>query len=180
MNSEKDVKLAALFAKAQLGETSSYEEFLNEASRILRRFLSNRADPNAVEDILQETLLAIHRVRHTYTPGRPIGPWLYAICSNRMTDFYRRSRRRQQVEVELDETSEKYFQDQSKEEGLGRMVYEILSRLPERQRRIIELLKIQGLTVKEVAVHTGMSESSVKITAFRGYEAVRRIFGVHR
>jgi RNA polymerase sigma-70 factor (ECF subfamily) len=51
-------------------------------------------------------------------------------------------------------------------------------KLPERQRRIIELLKIQELSVREVAAQTGMSESAVKVAAFRGYEAIRKIFGV--
>ena len=180
VDSERDKQLAALLVQAQLGEAAAYEKFLIETSQILRRFLCKRVEKDMVEDVLQETLLTIHRVRHTYTPGRPVGPWLYAICMHRMTDFYRRSRRIQTVEVELDENSETFVQDQHTGDGLNGLVHDILSRLPDRQRRIIEMLKIYGLSVKEVASHTGMSESSVKITAFRGYEAISRIFGVNK
>ena len=57
---------------------------------------------------------------------------------------------------------------------------EALASLPEKQRQVIKLLKVQGMSVKEVSVATGMSESSVKVTAFRGYEAIREIFGASK
>ena len=68
----------------------------------------------------------------------------------------------------------------SEENKRGRSVREALADLPEKQRKVIELLKVQGLSVKEVSAHTGMSESAVKVTAFRGYETIRRIFGVDK
>jgi RNA polymerase sigma-70 factor (ECF subfamily) len=125
------------------------------------------------EDVLQDTLLSIHKARHTYLPGRPVGPWLYAICGHRMTDFYRWHRRVESVEILL---SDGAAEPSSEENKRGSSVREALAGLPEKQRHVIELLKVQGLSVKEVAVTTGMSESSVKVTAFRGYEAIRRIF----
>jgi RNA polymerase sigma-70 factor (ECF subfamily) len=134
-----------------------------------------------VEDVLQETLLTLHRARHSFLPGRPIGPWLYAIGEHRMVEFYRRHRRIEAVEMSTD-LQEIAATDGSEleAEGLGALVWEALLKLPRKQRTIIECLKLQDLSVKEVAVQAGMSESAVKITAFRGYEGIRKMLGVKR
>ena len=47
--------------------------------------------------------------------------------------------------------------------------------LPERQRQVIELLKFEDLSVRDVAARLGMSEANVKVTAHRGYRALRRL-----
>jgi len=91
-----------------------------------------------------------------------------------MTDFYRWHRRVEKVEIALTED----IDPQSEENKRGRSVLEALAGLPEKQQQVIKLLKVQGLSVKEVSAATGMSESSVKVTAFRGYESIRQIFGV--
>ena len=178
MDPNQDQELAALLAYGQKGDSVAYEKFLLEASVVLRRFLIRRMKTiEMAEDVLQDTLLAIHRARHTYLPGRPVGPWLYAICGHRMTDFYRWHRRVERVEAMV--MNEK-TDSASEETKRGQSVREALAGLPEKQRKVIELLKVQGLSVKEVSAHTGMSESSVKVTAFRGYETIRRIFGVDK
>jgi RNA polymerase sigma-70 factor (ECF subfamily) len=171
--------LAGLLAEAQAGDQAAYERFLVEASAVLRRFLSRRmGDAEPVEDVLQETLLSIHRARHTYLPGRPLGPWLYAICEHRMTDFHRRQRRIERREVTApDDLAERAAPLPPRASERGSVVREALARLPERQRQVIELLKIHDFSVKEAAAHTGMSESAVKVTAFRGYRAIRRLLG---
>lgn len=178
MDSDQDRELAALLAKAQKGDTDAYERFLLEASVVLRRFLMRRMkNVEMAEDVLQDTLLSIHRARHTYLPGRPVGPWLYAICGHRMMDFYRWHRRVESVETELIDNIERPTHELK---NRARSVLEALAGLPAKQRRVINLLKVHGLSVKEVAGATGMSESSVKVTAFRGYESIRKIFGVDR
>jgi RNA polymerase sigma-70 factor (ECF subfamily) len=180
LDSERDTKLAGLLILAQGGDQIAYEEFLIETAEILRRFLSKRMDFDMVEDVLQDTLLSVHRFRHTYLPGRPVGPWLYAICNNRMVDFYRRKRRIQRVESGLDVTDQTVVEMRQHDRSTNGNALDALNKLPERQRRIIGMLKICGFSVKEVATHTGMSESSVKITAFRGYEAIRKLLGIKR
>ena len=175
MDSDQDHDLAGLLAEGQKGDHAAYEKFLLEASVVLRRFLRRRMkDPEKAEDVLQDTLLSIHRARHTYLPGRPVGPWMYAICGHRMTDFYRWHRRVEKAEIALTED----IDPQSDENKRGSSVLEALAGLPEKQQQVIKLLKVQGLSVKEVSNATGMSESSVKVTAFRGYESIRQIFGV--
>ena len=180
LNSDQDKKLAALLVLAQQGDQVAYEEFLIATAGILRRFLSKRMDFDMVEDVLQDTLLSVHRFLHTYLPTRPVGPWLYAICNNRMVDFYRQKRRIQLVESGLDFNDQTVTQMEHKDRAANVNAIDALRRLPERQRRIIGMLKIHGLSVKEVAIQTGMSESSVKITAFRGYETIRKLFGIKK
>ena len=183
MNPARDQQLAELLHKAQGGDQVAYERFLREASVVLRAFLAKRmrSASDRVEDVLQETLLTVHRARHSYLTGRPIGPWLYAICEHRMAEFYRRHRRIEAVEISA-ELEGMGVADRSEPEaqGLGDLAWEALMRLPLKQRVIIEYLKLQDLSVKEVAVQAGMSESAVKITAFRGYEAIRKMLGVKR
>jgi RNA polymerase sigma-70 factor (ECF subfamily) len=180
LDPERDNELAVLLAEAQKGDQGAYEKFLREASVMLRGFLIRRMGRVEIaEDVLQETLLSVHRARHTHIPGRPVAPWLFAICQHRMTDYYRRHRRIERVEVlATEEVVELGYTTDTAEYHRGNYVLEALARLPEKQRQVIELLKLQGFSVKEVAVLTDMSESSVKVTAFRGYEAIRRIFGV--
>jgi RNA polymerase sigma-70 factor (ECF subfamily) len=180
LNPDRDKRLAGLIAKAQQGDQIAYEEFLTETAITLRRFLIKRVDRGVVEDILQDTLLSIHKFLHTYLPHRPVGPWIYAICSNRIADFYRRQRRIERFESRVEVTSEAAIQAGPQSSTSEGTVIGALHKLPDRQRRIIELLKIYGLSVKETAIQTGMSESSVKVTAFRGYEAIRKLMGVKR
>lgn len=181
MNPARDQQLAALLIRAQDGDQTAYESFLREASTVLRAFLARRmrSASDRVEDVLQETLLAVHRARHSFLPDRPIGPWLYAIGEHRLAEFYRRLRRIEAVEMSTDLQSIAVADLSAPEaEGLGALVWEALMKLPRRQRVIIERLKLHDLSVKEVAMQTGMSESAVKITAFRGYEGIRRMLRV--
>ena len=183
LNSARDQQLAGLLLEAQDGNQVAYERFLREVSAVLRPFLSKRmsAASDRVEDVLQDTLLAVHRARHSYLEGRPIGPWLYAICEHRMAEFFRRHKRIQRVEVSAEPEVVEAAGDSLPQPGaLGVLVHEALMKLPHKQRTIIEFLKIQELSVKEIAMQTGMSESAVKITAFRGYEAIRKMLGLKR
>ncbi len=165
---------------AQEGDKGAYERFLYEASQVLRSFLSRRmGEIQMVEDVLQDTLLSVHRARHTFRPQKPVGPWLYAICEHRMTDFYRRYRRLERIEVSTPDDIEDIVaaSPDRQDDDRGAQVRAALEKLPDKQRKVIELLKIHGLSVKQVAAQTGMTESSVKVTAFKGYEAIRRSFG---
>jgi RNA polymerase sigma-70 factor, ECF subfamily len=174
-----DRELAAMLVLAQQGDRQAYETFLLEVAAVLRGFLMRRMrSREVVEDVLQETLLTIHRARHSYLPGRPVGPWLYAICEHRMSDFQRRRRRIERVEVPGAEAPATMVTEPSA--SPPHSVMEALGSLPGRQRRVIELLKLQELSVREVAARIGMSESAVKVAAFRGYEAIRRMIGVRR
>ena len=177
MDPVRDTELASLLARGQRGDKAAYEQFLRGASPVLRAFLLRRMPAADVEDVLQDTLIAIHDARATYEPSRPVGPWLYAICSHRMSDFYRRARRLERI-VQRAGTGECAVQAPNGVSDRIAGVLEAMVMLPARQRRVVELLKLADLSVKEVARRTGMKESTVKVTAFRGYKTIRRFLGV--
>jgi RNA polymerase sigma-70 factor (ECF subfamily) len=190
MDGARDHELASLLTRAQRGDADAYEQFLRAAAHELRGFLRRRmrADDDA-EDVLQDTLIAVDAARATYQPGRAVAPWLYAICSHRMLDFYRRRRRSERLAARVSSVppssspSESSSESSESSQALADRVaaaLDALRSLPARQRRVVELLKLSDLSVKEVAARTGMNESAVKVTAFRGYEGMRRLLGVER
>jgi RNA polymerase sigma-70 factor (ECF subfamily) len=172
--------LSKLLLDAQEGDGVAYELFLSKVSDMLIPFIRKKIDRNEfLEDILQETLISIHRSRHTYLPGRPLEAWVYVICDHRITDFYRKIRRVEKSELKFPEEIDHLvsFQEGLKEEAtLG--LDSLLDQLPEKQRRVITLMKIEGLSIKEVSIKLNMTVSSVKVTAFRGYETLKRLKGV--
>ncbi len=176
MDSKLESELSALLRQAQAGNKTAYESFLRETSVVLRAFLLKRMDISGAEDVLQETLISIHRSRHTYRPERPLAPWLYAICENRMLDYFRQQRRRERGEANL----KRELANSVSELESATTLLTAVSKLPGPQRKIIELLKIQDLSIRDVSIQLKMSESAVKATAHRGYETIRKIFGVKR
>ena len=182
MNPARDQQLAELLLRAQGGDRAAYDSFLREASEVLRAFLAKRmmSASDRVEDVLQETLLTVHRARHSFLPDRPIGPWLYAICRHRMIEFFRRHRQIEAIEISTEVPEGPAPGESPAEAEASSQVWEALRKLPRKQRMIIESLKLRDLSVREVATQSGMSESAVKVTAFRGYQSIRKMLDVKR
>lgn len=184
MNDQRDEQLRKLLSMAQDGDRLSYELFLKELSAELRPFLMRQIQASEkVEDVLQEILISVHKAKHTYDPAKPIAPWVYAIARNRMMDFFRSFRSRQKMEFSIVEGMElenkEDFDPVNESDQLGR-VETALRKLPWIQRQIIQLLKIEEKSVKDVAADLQMSEGAVKMTASRGYKAIRKALGVSR
>lgn len=178
MEQDQDKRLSELLASAQAGDNRAYQTFLIEASAELRRFLAHKLNgADQVEDILQETLIAIHKARHTYLPDRPLGPWIYAIAKFKLSDSFRKSLSSSKHETGVIELPE-YFLEPEREPDRLAELEAALRKLPGKQKQIIELMKGQGLSTKEVALKLGMSESAVKVTAHRGYKEIRRSLGI--
>lgn len=161
---------------AQDGDRQAYEDLLTRVAALVRAFVRRRVGDIAwSDDVVQECLVALHRARHTYDPARPFAPWLYAIAQNRLVDALRAQRRRLlheiHVEAELATASRRPEQER---DALSQDLRRAVADLPENQRRVIELLKFEDMSVREVAARLGMSESNVKATAHRGYRALRR------
>jgi len=141
-------------------------------TRIVRAYARARLGATLADDVVQETLISVHRARHTYDPRRPFGPWLLAIAHSRVVDAVRRERRRSMTEGHLDEEA---AGEAHAENAPGLRLVQALEQLAPRQRRVIELLKLEGLSAKEVARALGLSVSNVKVIAHRGYHALRRM-----
>jgi RNA polymerase sigma-70 factor (ECF subfamily) len=168
---------ARWMARAQAGDQAAYRALLEDVSSELRAFLRRRLrDPHAVEDVVQEILLTVHRARHTYDPARPFEPWLMAIARHTAVDAFRRDRRRARVERLADD--DEALDVASNESGAELPLRAALDGLPESQREALELLKIQGLSVEEAAAQSGVSEGALRVRVHRAYRALRaRLLG---
>jgi RNA polymerase sigma-70 factor (ECF subfamily) len=175
VNSEQEAELGRLMIATQRGDRQSYETLLTRVAGLVQAFVRKRAGDVAwCDDVVQESLLAVHRARHTYDPKRPFVPWLYAIVQNRFIDALRLQRRRLLRELQADGTLDHGARAMQERDAFFRDVRRAVSALPENQRRVIELLKFEDLSVREVAARLGMTETNVKVTAHRGYRALRR------
>ena len=170
MLDDRSVRRARWMERVQDGDGDAYRALLDDIRPALLAFLQRRvADPHAVEDIYQETLIAMHRARHTYDPARPLEPWLFAIARNVAVDHNRRDLARLSRELLLETPPEAAA---AWEAGDGRLT-EALGRLPPAQREAFEMLKIEGLSVAAGAARARISEGALRVRAHRAYKAIR-------
>jgi RNA polymerase sigma-70 factor (ECF subfamily) len=131
-----------------------------------------------IDDVVQETLFAVHGARQTYDSTRPFAPWFYAIASNRLIDVLRREKRVATREVSSDTLPEVARADSTSEDTVDvEAIRAAVAALPARQREVIEQLKFEERSVRDVAGRLNMTESAVKVTAHRGYRVLRRLLG---
>lgn len=170
-------ELARLMAAAQDGDQRAYATLLQAVTPYLRaqarRYIRSTAD---VEDVVQEILLTIHRVRHTYDPERPFLPWLVAIARRRIVDRLRGQGRRDAREIVIapdDETFTGAAANTPEEEPDHERLHAAVAALPPGQRLAVELLKFKDLSLKEASDVSGMSVGSLKVAAHRAYKTLR-------
>jgi len=140
----------------------------------LRAFLRVRLSrlPDEVEDLVQETLLAVHNQRHTYDAGQPLTAWVHAIARYKLIDLLRRRAGRDALTDPLDDDLHMFASSDAEAADARRDLARLLERLPDRQRLPIVHVKLEGLSVIETARMTGMSESAVKVGVHRGLKAL--------
>ena len=167
-------RLKALLVRGLAGDTVAYQEFLQDLSAHLRAFLRQRLArlPDEMEDLVQETLLAIHNQRHTFDPAQPLSAWVHAIATYKLIDAFRRWARRGFLTVPLDDARAVLAATDADEGEARRDIAKLLDSLPARQRLPIVYMKIEGLSVVETARRTGMSASAVKVAVHRGLKAL--------
>lgn len=164
-------------ASAQDGDRQAYARLLEEVAPYLRRLASQRlGNADDVEDAVQDILLTIHAIRHTYDPQRPFGPWLVTIASRRVTDRIRRRVFLRAREVPLSaehETLSGPRSNLSEERADGHRLRDIIEGLPPAQRWAVKLLKLRQLSLKEAAEESGMSIGALKSAGHRAIKALR-------
>jgi RNA polymerase sigma-70 factor (ECF subfamily) len=144
---------------------------------LLRFFKGQMANRAQADDLLQETWLRIHRVRHTYQPGQPVLPWVFAIARRVGVDGYRR-----RVRITTHETAMEVLPDkpaQVEPQNPLPAFETLVESLPESQREVVTMLKLGGLSLEEVARATSSTVGSVKQKAHRAYERLRELLQVH-
>ncbi|MGA2740631.1 MAG: RNA polymerase sigma factor [Bryobacteraceae bacterium] len=170
-----------LMARYQQGDFTAATALIHRLSPQLHRFFvvqfASRGD---ADDLLQETWLRIHEARHTYRAGEPVLPWFYAIARHIRVDHYRKASRTLAREEQLEEKHEAAATSPARSDGPPDLEG-ILASLPESQREVIEMLKVAGMSLEEVARATSSSIGSVKQKAHRAYEKLReRLRGMER
>ena len=168
-------RLRSLMLQSLSGDGASYRMFLDELSLHLRSFLRRRLtrQPEEIEDIVQELLLAIHNQRHTYDARLPLTVWVHAIARYKVIDWLRRSSRHDLLNDSLDEREELFAApDDAAAAEASLDLAKLLKQLPERQRLPIQYVKIEGGSVADAAKRIGISESAVKIGIHRGLKVL--------
>ena len=155
---------SALMAAAQLGDAAAYHRLLTEVDARLRQYYGRRLPPGAVDDTVQDTLLALHQKRHTYDPARPFEPWLMAVARHKWIDKLR-AMRSAPTEALDDDLS---VADHENAVISARTLEALLRGLKPAQSAVIRLVKLQGHSIEEAAARTGQSVSLVKVNIHRG------------
>jgi len=168
-----DGELETLMVRYQEGDFNAATALIQRLSPQIHRFFGVQfTSRSSADDLLQETWLRIHEVRHTYRAGEPVLPWLYAIARHIRVDHYRKSSRTSAREDSLDTVPE--LSTASGTPGATQTIEELLKPLPESQREVVEMLKIAGMSLEEVARATSSTVGSVKQKAHRAYEKLRQ------
>lgn len=167
-----EVRLKALMIRGLDGDTGAHRELLGDLATLLRGFYRRRLGREAadLEDLVQETLIAVHTRRASFHREAPFTPWVYAMAQYKLVDYQRRSRYRvtSPLEVALDVSEA----DVSDAATAGSDLERLMSELPAKQRDAIRFVKIQGLSVAEAAERSGQSQSAVKVSVHRGLKAL--------
>jgi len=155
--------LARLMAASQRGDRAAYRALLTDCRRWLSRYFARRIAPHQIDDLVQETLVSMHRKLATWDSGRPFLPWLAAIARYRWIDALRRQR--DAAELQDDDA----FVEAEDEAVHARLSLDrMLTHLPAGQAQAITLVKIEGASIAEAAQICGQSESLVKVNIHRG------------
>jgi RNA polymerase sigma-70 factor (ECF subfamily) len=178
------LRWGVLMVQAQAGEAPSYRRLLMEVTPYLRAIARRyHRDPRDVEDSVQDVLLTLHTVRHTYDPARPFKPWLVTIARRRIADRLRTQWRTCARESQINESLYETFADQQAnpseelpEEGLLRSA---IAQLPAAQRQALTLLKMEEMSLQEAAQASGQSVSSLKVATHRAIKSLRRLLAVN-
>ena len=164
-------RLRCLMLQSLSGDGASYRLFLDELSLHLRSFLRRclARQPEEIEDIVQELLLAIHNQRHTYDARLPLTAWVHAIARYKVIDWLRRRSRHDLRNDSLDEREELFAApDDTGAAEASLDIAKLLQQLPDRQRLPIQYVKLEGGSVADAAKRIGISESAVKVGIHRG------------
>lgn len=177
-NADNEQCWSRLMAAAQDGDSAAYECLLRDIVPFIRAtvFAQHRAE-DRVEEVVQDVLLTVHRVRHTYDPSRPLKPWLSAIARRRSIDHLRRRGRRAAFEVSDDKAYETFADPQANRamevygstEGLN----EAIAGLPQQQKEAVELLKLRELSLAEASHVSGKSIAALKVNVHRAIKSLR-------
>lgn len=162
--------LAPLWTHAQAGDEAAYRQALLRIANRLRGYFSRRLSslPDETEDLVQETLLALHLQRGTYDPRWPVSAWVFAIARHKLFDLFRRHGRHGAMHEPLDELDEACHPASDAEPSAQRDLAVLLEALPPAQCAAIVMTRIEGLSMSEASCRSGVSVAALKVQVHRG------------
>ncbi len=174
--SANEPELKALMNASLGGDAAAHRTLLTRLSVNLRAYYKGSLarigrSATEAEDLMQEALMAIHTRRHAYDPAEPLTPWVHAIARYKLIDYLRRTRA-SLADVPIENAEEVMAQDDHVGTESAYDLTRLLSHLPDKMRRAIQSVKLDGLSVAEAATQYGMSESAVKVNVHRGLKAL--------
>lgn len=172
----RDLDWSILMAHAQDGDRVAYQRLLQEITPYLRSLAARRSnDRSEIEDAVQDALLTLHSIRHTYDPRRPFAPWLVTIANRRFIDRMRRQIRRRDREVPLSPEQEAYSEAPPEQGPDRRDLQRAINDLPPAQRQAVRLLKLNEMSLKEAAAASGTSIASLKVNMHRAVKSLQKL-----
>lgn len=172
---DKEVRWRTCFLAGLEGSERAYRLFVIDVTDCLRTYFSRYlfVARNDIDDLIQETLLAVHFARQRYHSSKPISSWIYGIAHHKLIDRLRRFHRVDSLcnNFDVDEVrgdADVTYFDSSTE------LYQLLDLLPDHFRLPLLHVKIEGMSIRETSKITGQSESAVKVGIHRGIKALAR------
>ena len=174
-----DARRNALMAAAQAGDRAAYAELLRECVPFIRGVAARRVPLDRIDDVVQETLLTVHRARQTYDPSRSFTAWLHVIADRRAIDVLRRIGRDARREIHAPIQYEQHADDAADpvhsedRDDAAFQIRRAVATLPEGQREAVQHLVLQEQSLTMAAKATGRSEGALKVNLHRAIKALR-------
>jgi RNA polymerase sigma-70 factor (ECF subfamily) len=168
--------LRTLMLASLNGDAAAHKALLEALSGHLRAYFKHQLarinrGPADAEDLVQETLIAVHTRRHTYDRSQPFTPWLYAVARYRLVDYLRRTKA-SMANVPIEEAEKALAGDDPSAVESGLDLQKLMAQLSPKTRQAIQYVKLDGLSVSEAAARSGMSQSAIKVSVHRGLKAL--------
>lgn len=177
---EQELQWADWMRAGNRGDTQAYHRLLAALAPALRGY-SRRAftrsglNSDEVEDVVQETLLAVHLKRHTWDEHQPLLPWVKAIARNKVIDALRR--RGGGIHVAIDEVSETLADARTVEAGHAADLSRVVMYLKDRDREIVVAMSLEGASARDVARRLDMTEGAVRVALHRALKSLAKALG---
>ncbi len=183
---ERETRWSNLMRRGQAGEARAYETLLTEVSSELRRLVARRLQryglaAHELDDIVQEVLIGLHRHRASWDGDRPFLPWLKAVVRYKVVDCVRRAATgRQRIDARsVDDLADVLAApDEARPAVFDADAQASLAVLTGRQRRVVEALGIEGVTIAAAASRFSMTETAVRVTWHRALKRLGTALGV--
>lgn len=170
--SPRSLKWVMLMQRAQKGDREAFCALVNEIGPAISNCLRRRiVDAHELEDVCQETLLAIYESRHTYEPTRPLEPWIFAIARHVGAEHFKRQASRASWQELKDEMPDNSVRDSG---NLKVRLQQAIAQLPEVQRAAFMMMKVEGLSLMEASDRTGTSVGALKVRMHRAYTSLKK------